>query len=63
MRIRVLILVLVRAAPLPNPPLKNGEGSCGVTAARWAAYFMPHQITFLTDTISKTNGWWHILAS
>jgi hypothetical protein len=50
MRILVPILVLVLQSPSLTLPRKIGEGSCGVTAARWAVYFRPRQLILPTCT-------------
>ena|GEM_PF-5570814 len=43
--------------PLPSPPPKKGEGSCGVTAARWATYFDD-----LQNNNNESQSLRHILA-
>jgi hypothetical protein len=50
MRILVPILVLFLQSPSLTLPRKIGEGSCGVTAARWAVYFRSRQLILLTYT-------------
>gem|GEM_PF-5463090 len=50
MHILVLDLVLVLHSLSLTLPRKIGEGSCGVTAARWAVYFKLRQFILRTYT-------------
>jgi hypothetical protein len=44
------ISLSIYPSPSLTLPRKIGEGSCGVTAARWAVYFRPRQFILLTYT-------------